>query len=110
MPATPVVTAVSSNVNASASETFTPGQLFSATEAEGFPILNYEVEDETVGGNNGFWVLDGAVLPNGQLTTLTAAQLSQLTFVAGSASAPVTDTLEWRPRIRRGSGRWPPSR
>ena len=80
VPATPVVTAVSSNVNASASETFTPGQLFSATEAEGFPILNYEVEDETVGGNNGFWVLNGAVLPNGQLTTLTAAQLSQLTL------------------------------
>ena len=39
-------------------------------------------------------MLNGAVLPNGQITTLTAAQLSQLSFVAGSASAPVTDTLE----------------
>ena len=94
VPATPVVTAVSSTVSASASETFTPAQLFSATEAEGFPILNYEVEDETVGGNDGFWVLNGAVLPNGQITTLTAAQLSQLSFVAGSASTPLTDTLE----------------
>ena len=34
------------------------------------------------------------MLPNGQITTLTAAQLSQLSFVAGSASTPVTDTLE----------------
>ena len=52
------------------------------------------MEDETVGGNDGFWVLNGAVLPNGQITTLTAAQLSQLSFVAGSASTPLTDTLE----------------
>jgi hypothetical protein len=94
VPATPVVTAVSSTVSASASETFTPAQLFSASEAEGFPILNYEVEDETVGGNDGFWVLNGAVLPNGQIATLTAAQLSQLSFVAGSASTQVTDTLK----------------
>ena len=39
-------------------------------------------------------MLNGAVLPNGQLTTLTVAQLSQLSFVAGSASTPVSDTLE----------------
>jgi hypothetical protein len=39
-------------------------------------------------------MLNGTVLPNGQITTLTAAQLSQLSFVAGSASTPVSDTLE----------------
>ena len=94
VPATPVVTAVSSSVNASASETFSPAQLFSASDAEGVPILSYQVEDESDGANNGFWVLSGTVLPNGQITTLTAAQLSQLSFVAGSASTPVSDTLE----------------
>jgi hypothetical protein len=94
VPATPVVTAASSNVNASASETFTPAQLFSASDAEGFAVLNYQVEDESSGPSQGFWVLNGAVLPNGQLTTLTAAQLSQLSFVAGSASTPVSDVLE----------------
>ena len=57
-------------------------------------ILTYEVEDETTGSSQGFWVLNGAVLPNGQITTLTAAQLSALSFVAGSASTPVSDTLE----------------
>ena len=90
----PVVAAVASTVNASASETFTPAQLFSASEAEGLPILSYEVEDASIGSSQGFWVLNGAVLPNGQTTTLTAAQLSQLSFVAGSASTPVSDTLE----------------
>ncbi|MGA8821008.1 MAG: hypothetical protein WB624_27275, partial [Xanthobacteraceae bacterium] len=90
----PVVAAVASTVNASASAALTPAQLFSASEAEGFPILSYEVEDASVGSSQGFWVLNGAVLPNGQTTTLTAAQLSQLSFVAGSASTPVSDTLD----------------
>ena len=47
------------------------------------PILTYEVEDESGGSSQGFWVLNGAVLPNGQITTLTATRLSQLSFVAG---------------------------
>ena len=94
MPTTPVLTAVASTVNASASQRFTAGQLFSASDAEGTPILGYEVDDESTNQDNGFWVLNGAVLPNGQITTLTAAQLSQLSFVAGSASTPVSDTLE----------------
>ena len=91
-PPTPVVTAVSSNINASASESFTPSQLFSV--GAGGPILTYQVEDESDGSSQGFWVLNGAVLPNGQITTLTAAQLFELSFVAGSASTPVSDTLE----------------
>ena len=94
VPETPVVTPVAPNINASASETLTPSQLFSVSAPVGFPVLTYELEDESTNQDNGFWVLNGAVLPNGQLTTLTAAQLSQLSFVAGSASAPVTDTLE----------------
>ena len=94
VPTTPVVTAVASTVNASASQRFTAAQLFSASDAEGVPVLSYEVEDKTTGPSQGFWVLNGAVLSNGQITTLTAAQLSQLSFVAGSASTPVTDTIE----------------
>ena len=33
------------------------------------------------------------MLPNGQITTLTPAQLSGLSFVAGASSTPVVDTL-----------------
>jgi hypothetical protein len=90
-----VVTAASANINATASESFTPSQLFSASDAEGTPILSYLVEDESSGSSQGFWVLNGAVLPSGQITGLTAAQLSELSFVAGaSAGGPVADTLE----------------
>ena len=39
-------------------------------------------------------MLNGAVLLNGQITALTAAQFSELSFVAGSASTPVSDTIE----------------
>jgi uncharacterized repeat protein (TIGR03803 family) len=94
VPITPVVTALAPIVNASASKTFTSAQLFSASDAEEFPILSYQVEDLNTGPTQGFWVLNGAVLPNGQITTLTATQLSQLSFVAGSASTPVSDTLD----------------
>ncbi|MFZ3352303.1 MAG: hypothetical protein WA268_15705 [Xanthobacteraceae bacterium] len=89
---TPTITAASSNVNATASEMFAASSLFSASID--LPILTYEVEDESTTTNNGFWALNGALLTNGHITTLTAAQLSALTFVAGSASTPVTDTLE----------------
>jgi hypothetical protein len=89
---TPVITAAVSNVNATASEVFAASSLFSASTD--LPIITYEVEDESAGSSQGFWVLNGQVLPNGQLTTLTAAQLSELSFVAGAASTPVTDTLE----------------
>ena len=94
VPTTPVVTAAAADVNATPSESFAASALFSASDAEGEPILSYEVEDENSGPSHGFWVLNGAVLPNGQMTTLTAAQLSALSFVAGSASTPVSDTLE----------------
>ena len=79
--------------------------LFSTSDAEGEPILSYEVEDKTTGSSQGFWVLNGAVLPNGQITTLTAAQLSELSFVAGSASTPVSDTLEVAAADAVGLGR-----
>ncbi|HZR62795.1 MAG TPA: right-handed parallel beta-helix repeat-containing protein [Xanthobacteraceae bacterium] len=100
---TPVVTAAS-NINASASENFTPSQLFSASTSVGDPIVSYEVQDETSGPNNGFWVLNGAVLPNGQIVTLSAAQLAELSFVAGSDSAPVSDTLEVAAANAAGQG------
>ena len=93
VPGTPAVTAAA--VNAAPNESFAASALFSASDVEAFPILAYEVEDTSIGPSQGFWTLNGAVLPKGQITTLTAAQLSQLNFVAGaSSSASVTDTLE----------------
>jgi len=93
LPPPPTVTAVAPNVAASASENFTAAALFSASDADNAPILQYAVEDQNVGASQGSWVLNGQVLPNGQITTLSASQLSQLSYVAGSDSAPITDTL-----------------
>jgi len=92
MGTTPVVTATSPVVNAAPGEIFTASQLFSASDTGGDPILDYQVEDETTGPDAGFWVLDGAVLPNGQITEVSAAQLSELSFVA--ASRAEVDTLQ----------------
>ena len=86
--AIPVVTPSASNVNATPSENFAASALFSAGDVEAVPIT-YQVEDQSTGPTQGFWVLNGAVLPNGQITTLSAAQLSELSFVAGSSSAHV---------------------
>ena len=64
MGTTPVVTATSPIVNAAPGEVFAASQLFSASDTSGDPILDYQVEDESTGASNGFWVLNGAVLPS----------------------------------------------
>ena len=111
VPTTPVVTAAPANINASASESFTPAQLFSASDAAGVPILTYQVEDESDGSSQGFWVLNGAVLPNGQITTLTAAQLvaTELRGRIGQHAGDRTRSKS-RPRMRQASAPSPPSR
>jgi hypothetical protein len=88
------VTPASPSVPASASETFTASQLFSASDPDGTPVSFYEVEDTTTGSSQGFWTLNGVVQANGTPFTVTAAQLSGLSFTAGSNTSLVTDTLE----------------
>ncbi len=91
----PTVTPTSTNVSATAGETFTASTLFSSADPNSLPILSYQIEDISTGPSQGFWVLNGTALPNGQITTISAAQLSQLSFVAGeNSAAPVTDMLE----------------
>jgi hypothetical protein len=100
----PTVTPAQTNVVATAGETFAASTLFSASDTAGAPIVSYEVEVESTGPSQGFFVLDGTALPNGAITTLSAAQLSQLSFVAGAnASAPVTARSRGRGlgRLRR---------
>jgi hypothetical protein len=91
MGTTPVVTATFPIVNAAPGEAIAASQLFSASDTSGDPILDYQVEDDSTGASNGFWVLNGAVLPSGQITEISAAQLPELSFVAGVAAL---DSLE----------------
>jgi len=81
--------------NAASNQTFTASQLFSASDPDSTPILSYEVGDESTGASNGFWTLNGVVEPDGSVFTVTTAQLSGLSFTAGTnTSGTVTDTLE----------------
>jgi hypothetical protein len=105
MGTTPVVTATSPIVNAASGEAFAASQLFSASDTSGDPILDYQVEDESTGASNGFWVLNGAVLPSGQITEISAAQLPELSFVAGVSAS---DSLEVAASDSSGFGAFAP--
>jgi hypothetical protein len=90
-----VVTPVSANAGAASNEMFAASALFTATDTEGNTILQYQVEDTSTGASQGFWTLNGIVKPNGAPFIVSAAQLSGLSFTAGSnASGPTVDTLE----------------
>ena len=84
MGTTPVVTAAFPAVSLISDQVLAASTLFSAGDTSAEPILNYEIEDESTGPANGFWVLNGAVLPSGQITEISAAELSELIYVAGS--------------------------
>ena len=91
--APPTVTAA--NINGSPNEAFAASSLFNATDSDGTPILAYQVIDTSTGATSGFWLLGTVVLPANQAVTISAAQLSQLTFVAGSPlSGAAPDLLE----------------
>jgi VCBS repeat-containing protein len=97
----PVVTAA--NVAASAGQSFAASALFNATSPGGTTITSYQVEDENADPGSGFWVLNGMVEPAGQVITMPASELSELSFAAGAVTTgPITDILEVR--AANGSG------
>jgi hypothetical protein len=81
----PVLTVPSENVSAAPGQMLSASSLFSATDADN-DQLTYFVYDGTADANSGHFVVDGTVLSAGVSHTLTAAQFSQTTFVAGSVS------------------------
>ena len=80
----PVLTVPATTVTASANQSLQVSSLFSATDADG-DTLNYFFQDGTAAANSGHFVLNGAAIAQGAAFHVTgAAQLAQLTFVAGS--------------------------
>jgi hypothetical protein len=79
----PVLTVAASIVTANAGQSLQVSTLFGATDAEGDP-LTYFFQDGTSSATSGHFVLNGAALANGASFHVSAAQLAQLTFVAGS--------------------------
>jgi RTX calcium-binding nonapeptide repeat (4 copies) len=80
----PVLTIPSASVTASAGQTFSMANLFTATDADG-DAIKYYFQDGGLAANSGHFVVNGSVIANGTAFSLTAAQLAQTTFVAGAA-------------------------
>jgi hypothetical protein len=83
----PVASAVSNSVLASNGQTFAASSLFTANDADGDTLTQFDFWDSGSGG--GRWQLNGSPLTPGQDNIVNAAQLSQVTYKAGAG----TDTL-----------------
>jgi hypothetical protein len=79
----PVLTVPSANVSASAGQTISASSLFSASDADGDALSYYLYEGSAA--NTGHFVVNGTAEPVQTSFLVTAAQLAQTTFVAGSA-------------------------
>jgi hypothetical protein len=77
----PVVTA--SSLTTLAGQTFAASSLFSTSDSNGDAMVTYALNDVT---GSGHFVVNGVVQASNTEIDLTAAQLAQTTFVAGSAS------------------------
>jgi hypothetical protein len=80
----PVLTAPSANVSGTAGQSFAASSLFSATDLDGDALVFY-LYDNTP--NSGHFVVNGTVVSGGTIYAVTAAQLAQTSFVAGTAGA-----------------------
>ncbi len=78
----PVLSVPASTVTANANQSLQVSGLFSAVDAEGDP-LTYFFQDGTSAANSGRFVLNGTPYAQGAAFNVSAAQLAQLTFVAG---------------------------
>jgi hypothetical protein len=87
----PVVTTI--NVAAGGhNQTLPVASLFSVSDADGDPITAYQLLDSSTAPNSGHFVVNGQVQTAGAVVNITAAQLSQTSFVTGNTN----DTLQIR--------------
>jgi hypothetical protein len=86
----PVLTVPASTVKADPGQSLQVASWFSASDADN-DALTYYFQDGTTAANSGYFALNGTPIAANTSFGLTAAQLSQLTFVAGAAG--VTDDL-----------------
>jgi hypothetical protein len=79
----PVLTVASPNVRATAGQSLLASSLFSATDADN-DAIGYYVVDYTPAANSGHFVINGTMVAAQTVTFVSAAQLAQTSFVAGS--------------------------
>ena len=96
----PVVTPISSALTLSAFHTVAASTLFTASDADGDTITQYDFWDSGSGG--GHWLLNRAALGTNQDNILSATQLSQIGYQSGTG----TDTLWVRASDGIQFGNW----
>ena len=80
----PVVTVPQMVISATPGQTFTASSLFSASDADG-DTLTYSLYDDSPSASSGHFVVNGTIVPAQAAYTVTAAELAQTTYVAGSS-------------------------
>ena len=103
----PVVT--TGPVSASPNQTLQLSSLFSVSDPDGDTITKYELWESSRDPNSGRFEINGVVQAPGTIIDVTAAQLSQVTFVTGTLNADLqirandgqlwsaADTATWAP-------------
>jgi Ca2+-binding RTX toxin-like protein len=82
----PTVTIPQANVSASAGQAIAASSLFSASDLDG-DTLTYFLYDATPGATSGHISVNGSTVPAQTVVALSAAQIAQTTFVAGTAGS-----------------------
>jgi hypothetical protein len=83
----PVVTPTNVNITVSHSEPVAASTLFTASDADGDGIAQFDFWDSSTAG--GHWLLNGVALPNGQDNYVNAALLSQVTYQGGAGTETI---------------------
>jgi hypothetical protein len=96
----PVVTATNASIKSFPNQSFAASSLISYSDPFGSPATQYDFWDSGAGG--GHFVLNGNALPSNQDNIISAAQLSQLSYVVGTGS----DTLWARANDGTVWGAW----
>jgi hemolysin type calcium-binding protein len=103
----PVLT--TSNKNMTQGQSVAASSLFSVTDADGDAMTRYQLWDSTNDPNSGYFVVNGVAQAAWTVIDITAAQLAQTSFVAGTvgdgiqirafdgAAWSAADTVQWAP-------------
>jgi len=89
---TPVLT--TTDKSATAGQSFALSNLFNVTDADGDTMTKYQLWDGTAPATNGHFVVNGQAQSAGTLIEISAALLSQTSFIAGQSGA--SDSLQIR--------------
>jgi Ca2+-binding RTX toxin-like protein len=93
----PAVTSL--NKQASRHQSFAWSSLFQVNDGDGDAITRYQLWDSTRDPNSGHFLVNGAIQSAGTIIDITAADLAQTSFVAGTLSDQLQirafDGIEW---------------